>query len=58
MLAEQATKRSSFTQEDMDGLIKGVKALLDLSDEATQNSAGKTYADALALAGTLGFSVA
>ena len=42
----------------MDGLIEGVKVLLDLSDEATQNSAGKTYADALALAGTLGFSVA
>ena len=58
VLAEQATKRSSFTQEDMDGLIEGVKARLDLSDEATQNSAGKTYADALALAGTLGFSVA
>ena len=58
VLAEQATKRSSFTQEDMDGLIEGVKALLDLSDEATQNSAGKTYADALVLAGTLGFSVA
>jgi hypothetical protein len=42
----------------MDSLVGEVKALLDLSDETTKDSVNKTYADALALAGTLGLGVA
>ena len=58
VLAERATNKSSFTQEDMDILVGDVKALLDLSDETTKDSVNKTYNDALVLAGTLGLSVA
>ena len=58
VLAARATNKSSFTQEDMDSLVGDVKALLDLSDETTKDSVNKTYADALALAGTLGLGVA
>jgi F-type H+-transporting ATPase subunit epsilon len=58
VLAERATNKSSFTQEDMDSLVGDVKGLLDLSDEATKDSVNKTYADVLALAGTLGLGVA
>jgi F-type H+-transporting ATPase subunit epsilon len=58
VLAERATNKSSFTQEDMNSLVGDVKGLLDLSDEATKDSVNKTYADVVALAGTLGLGVA
>jgi hypothetical protein len=42
----------------MNSLVGDVKGLLDLSDEATKDSVNKTYADVVALAGTLGLGVA
>ena len=56
VLAESASEKSNFTQDDMDLLLNGTKESLNSAVEAEKDAATKTHAEALELSITLGLN--